>query len=387
MKTCHKYQRHENRRYVREHLLSTIGQIALTARLRRRIRTGLRNTRRRRSRRANMAPDAAISATTGIRDDMNQIAFTDYDHGITALDAGYQRSGMVAIHLLIEHGHAAIIDTGTNHSVDNVMRMLALKHVRPGDVDYVILTHVHLDHAGGAGELMRHLPRSRAVVHPRGARHMIEPAKLVAGVTAVYGAQETARSFGRIVPIPAGRIIEAPDLFTLPLGGRNLLFLDTPGHARHHMCVFDERSNAIFTGDTFGVSYREFDTEAGEFVFPTTTPVQFDPTALHASIDRLMALAPRHMFLTHFGRVGNPQRLAHDLHENIDILVEIARNLRDAGVRRHESMKRAMEQVLIEQLAAHNCRLGHERILELMKFDIELNAQGLGVWVDSDAAA
>ncbi|MHB8455042.1 MAG: MBL fold metallo-hydrolase [Acidiferrobacterales bacterium] len=318
---------------------------------------------------------------------MTQITYTDYDHGITALDAGYQRSGMVAIHLLIEHGRAAIIDTGTNHSVDHVMRMIAFKHVRPDDVDYVILTHVHLDHAGGAGELMRHLPRARAVVHPRGARHMVDPAKLLAGATAVYGAGETARNFGQIVPIPADRIIEAPDLFTLRLGGRNLLFLDTPGHARHHFCVFDERSNAIFTGDTFGVSYREFDTEAGEFIFPTTTPVQFNPAALHASIDRLMVVAPRHMFLTHFGRVGNPERLAQDLHERIDMLVEIARNLRDTGARRHESIKRAIEQVLIEQLATHNCRLGRERILELMKFDIELNAQGLGVWVDSGTVA
>jgi len=313
---------------------------------------------------------------------MSRARFIDYDHGITAVDARYKRLGLVAIHLLIEHGRAAVIDTGTNHSVDSVLQVLALKRIQPGDVDYVILTHVHLDHAGGAGDLLRHLPNARVVVHPRGARHLIDPAKLIAGVTSVYGAEETARSFGQILPIAPDRILEAPDRFSLQLNGRDLLFLDTPGHARHHFCVLDERSNAIFTGDTFGLSYREFDTDRGEFIFPTTTPVQFDPPALHASIDRLMGLRPRHMFLTHYGRVGHLERLATDLHQCIDVLVTIARGLRDAGAQRHMLIKQDMERFLLEQLATHGCGLKRDRVLKLMHMDIELNAQGLGVWLD-----
>ncbi len=315
---------------------------------------------------------------------MDQIRYIDYQDGISAIDAQYKRPGLVAIHLLIEGGRAAIIDSGTNRSVDCVMQVLAAKGLQPQDVDYLIITHVHLDHAGGAGELLRRLPNARTVLHPRGARHLVDPTKLIAGVATVYGTDEAERSFGQIVPIPRDRIIEAPDQFGLALNGRNLLFIDTPGHARHHFCILDERSRAIFTGDTFGLSYREFDTSNGEFIFPTTTPVQFDPPALHASIDRLMHLSPRNMFLTHFGRVGNLERLAKDLHECIDAFVSLARNLRDAGPPRHGLIKREIERVLLARLAQHGCRLKRESIMDLMQMDIELNAQGLGVWLDHE---
>lgn len=309
--------------------------------------------------------------------------FIDYEHGITTVDAEYGRPGVAAIHLLIEHGHAAIVDAGTWHSIDGLMEVLTSKHIRPRDVEYVILTHVHLDHAGGAGELMRRLPQARAVVHPRGARHLIDPDRLVAGVTAVYGAEETVRRFGQIVPIAAERIIEAPDGLRLELNGRELLFLDTPGHARHHISLFDKLSNTFFTGDTFGLSYREFDTDRGEFIFPTTTPVQFDPVALHASIDRLMGMKPGHMFLTHYGRVGHLDRLARDLHECIDAFTSVAQRSANAGNRRHLLIRNGLEHILLERLSAHGCRLERGRMQELLEMDIELNAQGLGVWLDS----
>ncbi len=321
------------------------------------------------------------------RGKMIPIHFIDYEHGITAVDAGYGRPGVAAIHLLIERGRAAIVDTGTVHSVDGLMEVLTAKGIRPCDVDYVIVTHVHLDHAGGAGELMRRLPEARVVVHPRGARHLIDPDRLVAGVAAVYGAEETVRRFGQIVPIAAERIMEAPDGLCLQLNGRELLCLDTPGHARHHICVFDGISNGFFTGDTFGLSYREFDTERGEFIFPTTTPVQFDPVALHGSIDRLVAMGPDQMFLTHFGRVGNPGRMATDLHECIDAFTSVARQAADAGRQRHARIRDGLARVLLERLTEHGCRLARERMLELLEMDIELNAQGLGVWLDSSGFA
>ncbi len=307
----------------------------------------------------------------------------DHEHGITTVDAAYGRPGVAAIHLLIEHGRAAILDTGTVHSADNLMAVLADRGIRPRDVEFVIVTHVHLDHAGGAGELMRRLPDARLVVHPRGARHLIDPEKLFAGVVAVYGAEETYRRFGQIVPIAAQRILEAPDGLRLKLGGRELLCLDTPGHARHHICVFDKVSNAFFTGDTFGLSYREFDTEHGVFIFPTTTPVQFAPVALHGSIDRLIALNPNQMFLTHFGRVGCPHRLARDLHECIDAFTSVARKEANTGEQRHNRIKDGLARVLLDRLSRHGCNLPRARILELLEMDIELNAQGLGVWLDS----
>ncbi len=309
----------------------------------------------------------------------------DYDDGITAIDSHYHRQGLAAFYLLIEGGQAAFIDTGTSRSVPDALETLAAKGLGPQDVAYVIPTHVHLDHAGGAGDMMRQFPNAKLVIHPRGARHMIDPAKLIAGVIGVYGERAVKRHFGEIPPIPAERVIEAPDEFTLDFNGRVLRFLDTPGHARHHFCVVDARSGSIFSGDTFGMSYRELDTDKGAFMFPTTTPVQFEPDALHDSIDRLVAEKPRQILLTHFGRVTEIERLAADLHATVSAFADMARATTASGDERHRALIQGQRDILLPRLAAHGCRLSPERIEELLHGDYELNAQGLGVWLDRSA--
>ncbi len=308
-------------------------------------------------------------------------ALTDYEDGISALDADYLRPGLAAIHLIVENGKAALVDTGTSSSVPGVLEVLQKKNLAPADVAYVLVTHIHLDHAGGAGEFMRHLPNARLVVHPRGARHMADPARLVASAMSVYGEAEFKRMYGDIHPIDASRIIEAPDEFRLDFNGRPLLFLDTPGHARHHYCIFDEQSNSFFTGDTFGLSYREFDVNGMEFVFPTTTPVQFDPVAAHASLDRLMSYNPSYAFLTHYGRIAHLPRHADELHGLIDAHVSIARKLRDVPDN-HAALVDELGELLLRRIIAHGCKLTEETIRSLLKLDVELNAQGLENWLD-----
>ncbi|SDZ97590.1 Metallo-beta-lactamase superfamily protein [Nitrosospira multiformis] len=308
-------------------------------------------------------------------------ALTDYEDGISAIDADYLRPGLAAIHLIVENGKAALVDTGTSSSVPGVLEVLQKKNLAPADVVYVLVTHIHLDHAGGAGEFMRHLPNARLVVHPRGARHVADPARLVASAMSVYGEAEFKRMYGDIHPIDASRIIEAPDEFRLDFNGRPLLFLDTPGHARHHYCIFDEQSNSFFTGDTFGLSYREFDVNGMEFVFPTTTPVQFDPVAAHASLDRLMSYNPSYAFLTHYGRIAHLPRHADELHGLIDAHVSIARKLRDVPDN-HAALVDELGELLLRRIIAHGCKLTEERIRSLLKLDVELNAQGLENWLD-----
>lgn len=309
-------------------------------------------------------------------------SFLDYEHGISVIDAHHHRPKLAAFYLIVAGNQAAFIDTGTSHSVPDALDVLARKGLTPEQVAYVIPTHVHLDHAGGAGAMMRCFPNATLVAHPKGARHLIDPAKLIAGVAEVYGAAAVARDYGEIVPVDAARVIEAPDRFALDLNGRRLLFLDTPGHARHHFCVVDEHSRGIFTGDTFGLSYRELDTENGEFVFPTTTPVQFDPEALHASIDRLVALRPKLLYLTHFGRITGVERAARQMHELIDAFANMARGLRSAGTERHARLIQGQREILWPRLRAHGCRLGADQLGSLLDMDLELNAQGLGVWLD-----
>ncbi len=304
-----------------------------------------------------------------------------YGDGINAIDTGFFRPNFDAAYLIVENGRAAFVDVGTNYSVPLLLDTLAERDIDVADVDYVILTHVHLDHAGGAGALMAKLPNARAVIHPRGAPHMIDPARLIAGAKAVYGAEEIERSYGVLQPIDASRVDIAADNHTVDLAGRPLLCIDSPGHARHHMVVHDPKSRSFFTGDTFGLSYRELDTERGPFILPTTSPVQFEPDALHASIDRMLTFDPTQMFLTHFGRIDEVKRCAGDLHVQIDRMVEIART--NAFVdERHDRIKDALSALYVGRVMAHGCTLSSADVRELLAMDIELNAQGLEVWLD-----
>ena len=311
----------------------------------------------------------------------------DYDHGISTIDAQYHRQGLVAIHMIVEGNNVALVDTGTVFSVPGVIETLKHKNLAPENVSYVFLTHIHLDHAGGASEFMQCLPNAKLVVHPRGARHMADPSKLIEGAKAVYGAMEFSRMYGEIRPIDVGRIIEAPDELRINFNGRPLLFLDTPGHARHHYCIFDEKSHSFFTGDTFGVSYREFDVDGMEFVFPTTTPVQFDPTAAHASLDRLISYKPEHAFLTHYGRISHLPEHAVEMHELIDAHVSIARGISNDNPDRHATLVKELGSLLSRRLTAHGCKLPQERIHELLRIDIDLNSLGLENWLDHSAVS
>ncbi len=307
---------------------------------------------------------------------------TDYEYGISAIDAQFHRPKRAAIHLLIEKGIAALIDTGTSFSIPGIVESLEQKNIAVEDVAYVILTHIHLDHAGGASECMRLFPNAKLVVHPRGASHMANPVRLVAGAMSVYGETEFKRVYREIRPIDADRIIEAPDESHIDLNGRSLLFLDTPGHARHHNCIYDERSQSFFTGDTFGVSYREFDVNGLEFVFPTTSPVQFDPAAAHASIDRIMSYQPRYAYLTHYSRIGHLSHHAESMHSLIDAHVNIAQQAKYTVDERQSIISEALKTLLTQRLSEHGCQLPQTEINDLLRSDITLNTQGLIYWLD-----
>ena len=311
--------------------------------------------------------------------------FQDHPFGITTIDTGFTRPGLAASHLIVENQHAVFIDVGTNYSMPHLLNVLETKNIPRENVDYVIVTHVHLDHAGGAGQLMRTFPNARLVVHPRGARHMIDPSRLIVGASAVYGEETFRADYGEIIPIPAQRVIEAGDEYRLDFQGRSFIFLDTPGHARHHFCLFDEYSKSFFTGDAFGISYKEFDTPQGVFIFATTTPIQFEPLLMHQSIDRLLSYHPEKMYLTHYGLVTQLSHLADKLHDSIDQQITLVESFSDSGGERHQLLTDGLFQYFLEEIRQIGCSLPSEQCKELLKTDIELNAQGLEIWWDKDA--
>lgn len=310
---------------------------------------------------------------------------TDLGHGIFAIDTGFEREDFDAAYLIVDTGRAAFIDTGHNAAVPRLLEALDAIGLSREAVDWVIPTHVHLDHAGGAGLLMRHLPGARALIHPRGARHLIDPTALVEGARAVYGVEVVRQTYGTIEPIEAARVVESHDGQRIPLGSRELLLIDTPGHARHHHCIWDERSRGWFTGDTFGISYREFDGADGAWIFPSTTPVQFEPEALRSSVQRMMAMQPQCLYPTHFGRVDGVERLAAQFLATLDRFeadgLALLARLPDDAPARLAALKEQVAATLVASALAAGCPVSPARAHELLALDIELNAKGMAVWL------
>ena len=306
----------------------------------------------------------------------------DLNHGITCIDTLQERPGMACCYLIERGNDFAFIEAGTSPGVPRLLALLAARNIAPERLRYVIVTHVHLDHAGGVGLLMQSLPTAQVLVHPRGQRHMIDPSALWQGALAVYGEAEMLRSYGQLRPVAAERVLASHDEQTIYLGTRPLRLIDTPGHARHHHCIWDAQTRGWFTGDTFGLSYREFDNDThGAWALPTSTPVQFDPPALKASIQRMLAAEPQAMYLTHYGRMMDVQRLADLLLAQIDEMAALGEGLR-AAPDRHGQLKAGLWQGYARRLAAHACPLPLSQQHDLLAMDIELNAQGLGVWLD-----
>lgn len=304
-----------------------------------------------------------------------------HPHGITAVDTEYLHPGHAASHLIQDAGRAAFVDVGTNYSVPHLLDALDVLGIERSAVDYIFLTHVHLDHAGGAGLLLQALPNARAVLHPRGAPHMSEPDKLIAGSKAVYGEERFNRLYGALVPIPTERIQVTPDGAKYRLGGRELETIHTPGHAMHHYTLVDAAHASVFSGDTFGISYREMDSARGAFILPATTPTQFDPDQLVASIDRMMSYHPESIYLMHFSRVTNLPPLAAALKDQIGEFVRIAERHANAQDR-YAAIKADMLDMWLERAHEHGAPLADAEIAELLGGDLDLNAQGLIAWLD-----
>lgn len=309
---------------------------------------------------------------------MPQARITRHPDGITAVDAEYVRPGHAAAHIVQHRGRAAFVDTGTNHSVPYLLDALSTLGIAPEAVDFVFLTHVHLDHAGGAGLLMQALPNARAVLHPRGLRHMVDPSQLIAASIQVYGEATYRSLYGELQPIPAERTLVTQDGERLQLAGREFEFVHTPGHALHHHAIIDVAHGNIFSGDTFGMSYRECDTAQGSFIVPTTTPTQFDPEQLIASVRRLAAYQPQALYLMHYSRVTDVPRLADLLEHQIREFVRIAR---EHGPDSRARIRADMRELWFSLLRRHGCTLPEAELDDLFGMDLDLNTDGLVAWL------
>ncbi|MFC4768144.1 MBL fold metallo-hydrolase [Effusibacillus consociatus] len=268
----------------------------------------------------------------------------------------------------------AIIETGSSHAAPYILAGLKELEIAPEQVDYIIVTHIHLDHSGGVGYILPNFPNATVIVHPRGAKHLIDPSRLIVGARAVYG-DMLEQAFGQILPVPEDRVLIREDGETIDLGaGRVLTFYDTPGHARHHFSIHDPVSEGIFSGDTVGIRYvKQYTGWDFEPIYPSTSPSEFDREAAFASIDKLEKLGAKRIYHGHFG-MTEPASLAFErTRKTVAAFDDIARSCYAPGIDLSviaEKLGEYMKQDLADQ--------GHP-ITDLTCFELDLAVNSMGL--------
>lgn len=318
-----------------------------------------------------------------MNDARHHISTTTLGAGITCFDADYVEHGVGCFYLVEQSGQYAVLDTGTSHSVTALQNYLSLRHIRAEQVRYVVPTHVHLDHAGGAGAMMAAFPEAQLLVHPRGARHMADPARLVGAAREIYGDDAFRALYGDVIPVAQERIRSVQDGETVSLAGRTLEFRHTRGHAEHHFCVWDEASQGWFSGDMFGVSYPWCRFPVGDFVLPSTTPSQFDPEAYLDSLALLGSYRPQRLYLTHWGELSYSPAAADLLARQIEAYCDFATRI-DA-----DALQSCLTEYTLDLLRQFGGSGDEMFLRSKLTFDMQLNALGLRLWrqrVDSQVS-
>ena len=299
--------------------------------------------------------------------------------GVVTIDSEYTGHPRFAAAFLLREGdEAAFVETNTANAVPRLLETLGSQGLEPQQVRYVIITHVHLDHAGGASALMEACPNATLLAHPRAAKHAIDPAKLVASAKAVYGEEAFTQMYGTIGPIDAGRVQALDDEATVAWGGRTLRFLHTRGHANHHFCVVDDRTSSVFTGDAFGLVYPDLQ-DAGLWALPSTSPTDFDASEAKASLDRIVGTGAGTAYLTHFGGHKPLQEIADQLHRQLDDYGAIVDDAMSSGVDGDEldAMCRRRVEAIFEPYLTTARRRDAVQPGGMLAMDVDLNAQGV----------
>lgn len=309
--------------------------------------------------------------------------FHPLDDDIWCIDALYTRADVACCYLMGDAGEYALVETGTSLSVPNILATLEALEISPEQLRYVIPTHVHLDHAGGAGQLMQAFPEATLMIHPRGARHLIDPTRLVASSEQVYGKKLFEKLYGEILPVDETRVRTLEDGEHFELGTRRLRVLHTRGHAEHHFCIFDERSQSWFSGDMFGISYPALRLEKGSFVIPATTPTQFDPASYKASVEMLAEARPRYCYLTHFNALPFAPEQVDMLCTQLDAYAALGKRASDeTESATHEGITQGIVQLAETAIASLSDAATAREVIATLRHDAALNAQGIAWWRD-----
>ncbi len=301
---------------------------------------------------------------------------------ITTIDGHYQYLGRAAAYLIDDDGEAAFIDNATRFSVPYLLDALASRGLQPEQVRYLIVTHIHLDHGGGTAELLKHCPNAKVICHPRAAKHIIDPTRLIESATPVYGEGEFNKLFGKIEAVDETRVESMEDAATLPLGARTLTFLDSPGHARHHFVIQDSATNSLFAGDAFGICYPQLQHGTRPYLNYVCAPPQFDPSAAKSTVRRFVDSGVERIFVTHFGQCDTVRQGAEQLCNCLDLYDVLAdeaaaSDLEGDGLL-EECTRRALD-IMTEQLKMCGQDLQDPSVMKWASSEHAITSQGLAV--------
>lgn len=303
---------------------------------------------------------------------------------IVTIDCHYIMPHKASAYLIVEDGRAAFVDNNTTFAVPRLLAALEGQGLRPDDVDYVIITHVHLDHAGGSGALMAACPNATLLAHPKAARHVIDPARLIAGTIGVYGEEQFRQLYGEIGPVDAARVRIMKDGETLTWGGRTLMFFHTLGHASHHFSIFDSGSNSVFTGDSFGIGRSAHSRPGEPFLVCSSSPADFDGPEAHKSVDRIVATGAEWAYVGHFGPFRDLPVLAAQLHGSITQHEHVLRDALEQNLSGPDLVQFCVSgasAAMDSHFRAHGLAT-REEDLAWLAGDIVLNGQGLASVVE-----
>ncbi|MFS0594096.1 MBL fold metallo-hydrolase [Cytobacillus horneckiae] len=306
-----------------------------------------------------------------IQDLGNEISIIDLmDLGLSERTGAY----------VIQAEELTIVETSASPSIPYLLNGLKALPIQLEDIKHIIVTHVHLDHAGGAGLLLQKCPNAKVYVHPRGRRHLADPSKLILGAKAVYG-EQFDQLFDPIVPIPEDKLIEMEDGSSINIGGRTLTFIDTPGHAKHHFSIHDSGSKGVFTGDTIGVLYPQLVRKGVHISLPSTSPNQFSPDDMLASAKKIESLNPERIYFGHYGMSANPAKVFEQLRYWLPIFTEVSEKVwKDHGGTASEEVHKKIKTAIMEKILAYleeqGVKLEHD-VLEIIQLDLNVCTMGM----------
>lgn len=299
---------------------------------------------------------------------------------IELIDSGLIREGFAGTWLIEDNSQIALVEVSCNHMIPDILKRLDNLGQKPEDVKYIIVTHIHLDHASGVGNLLKYCPNAKLIVHPSGAKHMINPERLIQGAIAVYGEEVVKKDYGEISNIDPDRVIECQDGEKFTLGERVLTTWYTPGHARHHISIYDSKNKGLFTGDSLGLRYQELDVEGRSFYQPTTTPTAFEYDMMCNSIEKMKNLHPVRIYFTHYGMSEKPDEIFPIIKKRLDDYISLVNSLPAYEKNQIPVLENKLEEYYIRECREHGVLLNTVEIRQLFDIDIKLNAMGLLVW-------